>query len=107
MKGDRARILFFSLNQLEMRPGLFFAFPRSLVPSIEHLADRNISRIAGHPNLAVIIYLIRMVPVKVVGSTFGVIVSVLIDCVFIVIQVFSGVTSGKGLSIRKSTGYFE
>ena len=90
-----------------MRPVLLSVSPGSLVPSIEHLADRNISRIAGHPNLAVIIYLSQMIPEKVEGSTFALIVSVLIYSVFIVTQVFSGVASGKGLSIRKSTGYFE
>jgi hypothetical protein len=47
-----------------------------------------------------------MIPVKVEGSPFSLIVGMLVDCVFIVIQILARIAPGKGSAVWKSTGYF-
>jgi hypothetical protein len=100
VKGDRSGILLLFLNELKMGTVLLSVSPVTLVPSIEHLADRYISRISAHPNLAIVICLSRMIQVTIEGSTFALIVSVLVDSVFIITQMSARVAPGKGLAIR-------
>jgi hypothetical protein len=79
----------------------------ALVPSKEHSTDCSISRIAGHPNLAIVIYLSGVIPVSVQGSPFSLTVRLLVDSVFIVTQMFADIASRKSFTIRQSCGHFE
>jgi hypothetical protein len=78
----------------------------TLVPSEEHSADCSIARITGHPNLAIVICISRELLVDIKSSTFSFTVSVLMNRIFIAVRMFARVTTGEGLTIRKSTGYF-
>jgi hypothetical protein len=77
------------------------------VPSKEHPTDSSITGIAGHPNLAIVIYLTGMIPVGVQGSPFSFTVSLLVDSVFVIPQMFADIASGESFTVRKTSGYFE
>jgi hypothetical protein len=107
VKGDGCRILLLPLDQFEVFSVLLPVSQVALVPSKEHSTDCSISRIAGHPNLAIVVYLSRMLPVSVQGSTFALTVGLFVDSVFIITQKFADVSSRKSFAMRKSSGYFE
>jgi hypothetical protein len=111
VKGDGPGILFLVLDQLEVFSVLLPLSPVALVPPEEHPTHCSIARIAGHPNLVIVIYLSRMLPVSVQGSAFSLTVCVLVNNVLIVTQIFTqmftDIAPGKSFAIRKSSGYFE
>jgi hypothetical protein len=77
------------------------------VPSEEHPTDCSITRIAGHPDFAIVIYLRGVITVSVQGSTFAFTVSLLVDSVFIITKMFADIAPGKSFAIRESAGYLK
>jgi hypothetical protein len=65
VKRDGSGIPFLFLDQLEVLSVKLSLSPIALVPSKEHPTDSSIARIAGHPNLTIVIYLTGMIPVSV------------------------------------------
>jgi hypothetical protein len=99
VKGDRGRVPLLLFNQFKMLPVLLPLPPVAFVPSEEHPTDCSISWVSGHPNFAIVIYLSRMIPVSVQGSTFTFTVSLLVNSVFIIPQMFTDIAPGESSAI--------